>query len=240
MRDRDFMPNMERGKPATYTGDKKAKMAAKTNKKWVRLATVFAYVLSVSLAAIILAIYYSLIWKPTSAPHTASLPVTECAVTAVVVGGNTTGNTNTSRSPNSTAYAVEPAQTDTYTRGDASSTASPVIKTETGGSDGFQRGGSGSKEGPTLPSMGNAPKTATGYLATLPPDASSDTLATRTHVHPAYSSVTGEDPANLPTHATEDQENAWWTFSAVSPTVSKLHESVDGSEIGSLHDANSD
>ncbi|KAI5102128.1 putative transmembrane protein INAFM2 [Silurus meridionalis] len=66
MRERDFMPNMERGKPATYTGDKKAKMAAKTNKKWVRLATVFAYVLSVSLAAIILAIYYSLIWKPTN------------------------------------------------------------------------------------------------------------------------------------------------------------------------------
>ncbi|KAK4822382.1 LOW QUALITY PROTEIN: hypothetical protein QYF61_013573 [Mycteria americana] len=36
----------ERGKPATYTGDKKARMAAKTNKKWVRLATVLAYVLS--------------------------------------------------------------------------------------------------------------------------------------------------------------------------------------------------
>ncbi|XP_077394948.1 uncharacterized protein LOC144031552 [Festucalex cinctus] len=72
MRERDFMPNMERGKPATYTGDKKAKMAAKTNKKWVRLATVFAYVLSVSLAAIILAIYYSLIWKPTSASSSAS------------------------------------------------------------------------------------------------------------------------------------------------------------------------
>uniref|UniRef100_A0A3Q2Z4M9 InaF motif containing 2 n=1 Tax=Hippocampus comes TaxID=109280 RepID=A0A3Q2Z4M9_HIPCM len=72
MRERDFMPNMERGKPATYTGDKKAKMAAKTNKKWVRLATVFAYVLSVSLAAIILAIYYSLIWKPTSASSNAS------------------------------------------------------------------------------------------------------------------------------------------------------------------------
>uniref|UniRef100_A0A3Q1EY20 InaF motif containing 2 n=1 Tax=Acanthochromis polyacanthus TaxID=80966 RepID=A0A3Q1EY20_9TELE len=71
MRERDFMPNMERGKPATYTGDKKAKMAAKTNKKWVRLATVFAYVLSVSLAAIILAIYYSLIWKPTSASSSA-------------------------------------------------------------------------------------------------------------------------------------------------------------------------
>lgn len=74
MRERDFMPNMERGKPATYTGDKKAKMAAKTNKKWVRLATVFAYVLSVSLAAIILAIYYSLIWKPTSASSSVGKP----------------------------------------------------------------------------------------------------------------------------------------------------------------------
>lgn len=74
MRERDFMPNMERSKPATYTGDKKAKMAAKTNKKWVRLATVFAYVLSVSLAAIILAIYYSLIWKPTSASSSSGKP----------------------------------------------------------------------------------------------------------------------------------------------------------------------
>ncbi|OCT68757.1 hypothetical protein XELAEV_18040046mg [Xenopus laevis] len=64
MKDKDFMPNTERGKPATYTGDKKARMAAKTNQKWVRLATVFAYVLSVSMAAIILAIYYSLIWIP--------------------------------------------------------------------------------------------------------------------------------------------------------------------------------
>lgn len=68
------MPNMERGKPATYTGDKKAKMAAKTNKKWVRLATVFAYVLSVSLAAIILAIYYSLIWKPTTGSSSSGKP----------------------------------------------------------------------------------------------------------------------------------------------------------------------
>ena len=52
-------------KGPTYTGEKnKTKMAAKTNKKWVRLATVLAYVLSVSLAAIVLAIYYSLMWKP--------------------------------------------------------------------------------------------------------------------------------------------------------------------------------
>ncbi|XP_068800414.1 putative transmembrane protein INAFM2 [Struthio camelus] len=70
----------ERGKPATYTGDKKARMAAKTNKKWVRLATVLAYVLSVSLAAIVLAVYYSLIWQPVrgggaaSPPHAAAPP----------------------------------------------------------------------------------------------------------------------------------------------------------------------
>uniref|UniRef100_A0ABK0LRF7 InaF motif containing 2 n=1 Tax=Rattus norvegicus TaxID=10116 RepID=A0ABK0LRF7_RAT len=70
MKERDAAP-AERGKPATYTGDKKAKMAAKTNKKWVRLATVFAYVLSVSLAAIVLAVYYSLIWQPVGATRRA-------------------------------------------------------------------------------------------------------------------------------------------------------------------------
>ncbi|XP_041711197.1 uncharacterized protein LOC121544972 [Coregonus clupeaformis] len=93
MRERDFMPNTERGKPATYTGDKKAKMAAKTNKKWVRLATVFAYVLSVSLAAIILAIYYSLIWKPTSASSPAGKPVVPEEVTA---SANISTNSSTS------------------------------------------------------------------------------------------------------------------------------------------------
>lgn len=85
------MPNIERGKPATYTGDKKAKMAAKTNKKWVRLATVFAYVLSVSLAAIILAIYYSLIWKPTTASSTGSKPE---STTTANISTNVSSTTN--------------------------------------------------------------------------------------------------------------------------------------------------
>lgn len=58
----------DRGKPATYTGEKKAKLVAKANKKWVRLATVMVYVVSVSLAAVVLAVYYSLIWKPTAGP----------------------------------------------------------------------------------------------------------------------------------------------------------------------------
>lgn len=69
MRDpRNWAPGLgasERGKPATYTGEQKAKLVAKANKKWVRLATVVVYVLSVSLAAVLLAVYYSLIWKPT-------------------------------------------------------------------------------------------------------------------------------------------------------------------------------
>ncbi|KAG6935665.1 InaF motif containing 2 [Chelydra serpentina] len=77
-------PPAERGKPATYTGDKKARMAAKTNKKWVRLATVLAYVLSVSLAAIVLAVYYSLIWQPlrggaASQPHSTAGPSASAA-----------------------------------------------------------------------------------------------------------------------------------------------------------------
>lgn len=94
MKDKDFIANVERGKPATYTGDKKAKMAAKTNKKWVRLATVFAYVLSVSLAAIILAVYYSLIWKPVRSSsevgHNHEEPVTFASsnVTSVLDGAH--------------------------------------------------------------------------------------------------------------------------------------------------------
>ncbi|XP_026146870.1 uncharacterized protein zgc:153157 [Carassius auratus] len=102
MRERDFMPNMERGKPATYTGDKKAKMAAKTNKKWVRLATVFAYVLSVSLAAIILAIYYSLIWKPTSASLSGRSNVLVTAAIKPIITNNITSDVPTSNKMNNT------------------------------------------------------------------------------------------------------------------------------------------
>uniref|UniRef100_A0A3B3S916 InaF motif containing 2 n=1 Tax=Paramormyrops kingsleyae TaxID=1676925 RepID=A0A3B3S916_9TELE len=79
------MVSLDRTKPATYSGDKKAKMTAKDNKKWVRLATVLAYVLSVSLAAIILAIYYSLIWKPTSVGR---LEVNREAATAAELSRN--------------------------------------------------------------------------------------------------------------------------------------------------------
>ena len=53
------------GKRPSFAGDRsKAKMASKSNKKCVRLATVFAYVVAVSLVAVGLAIYYSLMWTP--------------------------------------------------------------------------------------------------------------------------------------------------------------------------------
>uniref|UniRef100_A0A4W5PV52 InaF motif containing 2 n=1 Tax=Hucho hucho TaxID=62062 RepID=A0A4W5PV52_9TELE len=121
MRERDFMPNMERSKPATYTGDKKAKMAAKTNKKWVRLATVFAYVLSVSLAAIILAIYYSLIWKPTSASSPAGKPVVPEEVTA-----STNVSTNSSTSIN--VSDTNSTQTELLSVNDTRFSAKPQTK----------------------------------------------------------------------------------------------------------------
>ena len=61
---RSNVANAAANKGPTFSADKNKKMAAKTNKKWVRLATVLAYVLAVSLAAIVLAVYYSLIWEP--------------------------------------------------------------------------------------------------------------------------------------------------------------------------------
>lgn len=47
--------------------------SSKANKKWMRLATVFAYVISVSLVAVVLAVYYTFFWKydntgPTTPP----------------------------------------------------------------------------------------------------------------------------------------------------------------------------
>lgn len=58
-------PGVNGAKRPSYTGERtKSQMAAKTNKKWIRLATVLAYVMAVSLAAVSLAIYYSLMWHP--------------------------------------------------------------------------------------------------------------------------------------------------------------------------------
>ncbi|KAK2864371.1 hypothetical protein Q7C36_003525 [Tachysurus vachellii] len=107
MKDRGFLD--ERGKPATYTGDKKAKMAARTNQQWVRLATVFAYVLSVSLAAIILAIYYSLIWKPTlsgSSSRRHEMSVMSCASWTINESQNSTNAADVSHTNNTNASSL--------------------------------------------------------------------------------------------------------------------------------------
>ena len=42
----------------------KPQPSAAHRKKWLRLLTVFVYLLSVSMAAILLAIYYTFLWKP--------------------------------------------------------------------------------------------------------------------------------------------------------------------------------
>ena len=90
----NFRGNASQVKSPTYTGEKnKTKMAAKTNKKWVRLATVLAYVLSVSLAAIVLAIYYSLMWKPDiKMPATTTPPGGDGVTTAVPSSNDSTGS----------------------------------------------------------------------------------------------------------------------------------------------------
>lgn len=90
----NFRANASGAKGPTFTGDKnRTKMAAKTNKKWVRLATVLAYVLSVSLAAIVLAIYYSLMWKPEiKLPRTTVTTPTASSAYTTVAGNETTSS----------------------------------------------------------------------------------------------------------------------------------------------------
>ena len=88
----NFRANAAGTKGPTFTGDKnRKKMAAKTNKKWVRLATVLAYVLSVSLAAIVLAIYYSLMWQPKiKLPRTTVATPTTSSAFSTATGTNDT------------------------------------------------------------------------------------------------------------------------------------------------------
>ena len=51
--------------PSSTDKNKQTKTTtSNANKKWIRLATVVTYVIAVSLAAIILAIYYSVFWDP--------------------------------------------------------------------------------------------------------------------------------------------------------------------------------
>ena len=94
---RSNVANTAANKGPTFSADKNKKMAAKTNKKWVRLATVLAYVLAVSLAAIVLAIYYSLIWEPKLKTTTIS-PASTVGTTSPGMEKVTTDNITTVKS----------------------------------------------------------------------------------------------------------------------------------------------
>lgn len=211
MRDRDFIPNMERGKPATYTGDKKAKMAAKTNKKWVRLATVFAYVLSVSLAAIILAIYYSLLWKPTS--NTSSSTRREAVITI------STNTSITSFVPNSSAHTFI-----THTKTGEDDSRSTILATSQ--TDAQFQSGDGS-ESPTVYSDSTLPSTVNDG----PTKTTAQSSITSTKLDDT--SVTVEDPSNLPTHSNikdqqrDDEEGTWWAFGHESQEESGFESSQE-------------
>ncbi|KAF8382674.1 hypothetical protein PRIPAC_71816 [Pristionchus pacificus] len=53
-----------RSKQPIYTSDKRARLTQRDNKKWLRLLTVFGYVVFVSAPAISLSVYYTCIWDP--------------------------------------------------------------------------------------------------------------------------------------------------------------------------------
>ena len=54
-------------------GSKVSKKTGYRHRKWVRLATVLAYILAVSMAAIVLAVYYIFVWDPNSGRSNNSL-----------------------------------------------------------------------------------------------------------------------------------------------------------------------
>ncbi|XP_041831572.1 putative transmembrane protein INAFM2 isoform X2 [Melanotaenia boesemani] len=170
----------ERGKPATYSGEQKAKQVAKANKKWVRLATVVVYVVAVSLAAVILAVYYSLIWKPT----TGSGPARARTRTGINLTDNDAGHGSAKNPHNETKCRIDLCNCLTVNNvsGDKSIDKETVDLhvTPTDGTDSQV-----SASGPPEP-----PVTGQGFTSPSP----------STEEAPAG---TAEDPSNLPTHRAE-------------------------------------
>ena len=52
------------GKPPTYTLQKAARMAARVNKSWIRVASVIAYFLAISVVGGVLAVFYIFFYDP--------------------------------------------------------------------------------------------------------------------------------------------------------------------------------
>ncbi|XP_044024160.1 uncharacterized protein LOC122862673 [Siniperca chuatsi] len=166
----------ERGKPATYTGDKKAKLVAKANKKWVRLATVVVYVLSVSVAAVILAVYYSLIWKPTAGPGLTGTGTGTSRTERNITGPSSHSNNHETKC-NATMSSININIDHTDTQSTGSGEASPG---DTGRHTALAA---------PVPSTGPAEPAKAGQGFTSPALTTAEPLA-----------ATAEDPSNLPTH----------------------------------------
>ena len=62
------------------TGNKKKFKLPESSKKWIRLITVILYVICVSLAAVVLAVYYIMIWKPNTQSSTNEPQTTETSI----------------------------------------------------------------------------------------------------------------------------------------------------------------
>lgn len=162
----------ERGRPATYTGEQKAKLVAKANKRWVRLATVVVYVLSVSLAAVILAVYYSLVWRPTAGPSRVGLTRAE---TPTAGSGLTWVGTSGTGATESVAETVRTNPDQTKCSG---KTCTGTLE-EDNSLDKHTR----TRSGPACDTRpAQPPQTGPGLSTAEPP------------------AVTPEDPSNLPTH----------------------------------------
>lgn len=184
------------GRPVTYTGEKKAKLATSANKKWVRLGTVVVYVLSVSLAAAVLAVYYSLIWKPTPRP---GLTRTETGGPETSVSRTETNNSDAAggsqrrRTLNKSRLETGPESKvlrNTRTDSNSSTLSSTLSSTSSKvySTDSVEAPPSDTQVPPVL-STGPIEAPQPGHSVLCPAVTSAEPPA-----------VTAEDPANLPTH----------------------------------------
>lgn len=168
----------------------------------MRLFTVVLYVLSVSLAAVILAVYYSLIWRPTAGPTrtgTKGPGVTtfRTIITDVTKPGGADRN-------NQTKCSNSICNNDTINMKFISNFINLPVDTKTNKSDKTNTHSTGSPDSQTANSAQVPPVPSTGPAE--PPQAGQGlTSPGRTTAEPP--AVTAEDPSNLPTHRAAEPDS---------------------------------
>lgn len=191
---------------------------ANANKKWVRLSTVVLYVLCVSLAAVVLAVYYSLIWKPTTGPGLTRTgtgrPETTISRTAADNADTRPGSThrknllkgNSSKTSKSDDVSGDQSVTNRINT-DSDHVKSGSINsrsTSTASDSNSNLQSTDSLEVPprdTPVLRGRLTHTQTVNLAQVPPVHATGQSVTSPAVTTAEPpAVTAENPANLPTH----------------------------------------